>query len=64
LYRARLWRTTGTIATSIEKWNPDTESSSARWQAEYANNIKKVSTCAHVICCANQSYTHTQLAFA
>jgi hypothetical protein len=37
---------------------------SARWQAEYANDIKKVSTCARVIRCANQSYTHTQLAFA
>ena len=30
---------------------------SARWQAEYANNIKKVSTCVRVISCANQSYT-------
>ncbi len=32
---------------------------SARWQAEYANDIKKVSTCARVIRCANQSFTHT-----
>ncbi len=37
---------------------------SACWQAEYANNIKKVSTCALVIRCVNQSYTHMRLAFA
>jgi hypothetical protein len=28
------------------------ENYSARWQAEYANDIKKVSTCARVIRCS------------
>jgi hypothetical protein len=37
---------------------------SARWQAEDANDVKKVSTCARVIRCAIQSYTHMRLAFA
>ena len=37
---------------------------SACWQAEYANNIKKVCACVPMIRCANQSYTYTRLAFA